>query len=508
MKKLLFLALGLALQPAFADRLLVISSGLGMYGDDDNINIGVEKFGANLVEEALKHKYDKVYKVITAEAIAGDRSISYTAYEDQMKAAIENIKEEIQEGEKLDVFTMQHGPAGTPFDNLSFDEADIPHGMIRNVYSTACNEFGDAVIKSAKEVIVTDYNSAFSDSLEEVGVENYLYHVNMNGTGAFTLPLLLKEFAKTNNWAEAGRKAFAEFDKEMAALIPGIQGLRSNETLNKIMPGFKGATYGWEDILTSRLVIGEKNFTRMRSKDRSNLKSDVYNIQSNNNYMKNIVPLAPELEKIVGEYCPEGFYDGADCDTVEPEMKLTEAVKIFLDRFANVFAAYDPSENACLPGAVVNGFLGAIGQDIKVKELCLRKKSESRYKLVWKLEKDHLLDLRKEIELPIDELKRVNIATRGEIMVHLAGDKIRARLRGVKIIVNGIDGQGKLHQVTRFRPNGINIYESGRIEGRVKVLGIPLTGGVEEKTVDEIDMIDFFKLFGFRIYLEKLGINL
>lgn len=65
----------------------------------------------------------------------------------------------------------------------------------------------------------------------------------------------------------------------------------------------------------------------------------------------------------------------------------------------------------------------------------------------------------------MDEIRSIKTATRGEVAITFNEDKTKLRLRGLKI------------------------------------LGISVTGGVEGKSVEESDMIDFFNRFGFRIHI-------
>jgi hypothetical protein len=490
MKKIVFLMLTLMIQSAFADRLFIVSSSLGMFGPDNQINTGMERFGANLVEEALAHRYKKVYRVVMNEYNENNKdeaSLKERYY--AVKAKMEEVLRETGPNEKIDIFSMQHGPAGSPFDEVPVESLKIPFGKIRNVYSTACNEFGDAIIYPNNKVKITAFNPEFSQSLERIGVENYVYHANMNATGFYTLPLLLNEFSRNTNWKEAAEDAFKKFDQQMATLVPGIQGLRNNQTIQNLIPSFKEDTEGWSDIITSRVV------TASRSSMKKSKKSG---------YTQEIVKMDQSFAKVVLEYCENGLEEMANCDFKDPKLTLSESLRNILKTIKFAFDTYDSGIGSCINGDFLNEAMVIDGKNLnlEIEKLCFKTIGKDKFKLIWKLKKDSLLDFRKQIEIPIDGVRKVSVATRGSILANLKKDKVKMRLRGVKLHMNGFDGEGKLKEITAFRPSGINIYNDGSIEGRVKVLGIPLRAGYNETEaldLGELEMIDFVRLAGFKV---------
>jgi hypothetical protein len=494
MKKIVLVLLCLVANLANANQLLIISSGLGMYGSDDGVNIGVERFGASLVEEALKYKYSKVHKIITYEISNSTKVIN-----NRIEKTLKSILERSKVGERLDVFTMQHGPDGTPFDGLSLDKVKtfLPHGFVRHVYATSCSEFGDIVFNSNKDNYVTDYNKEFSVGLEEMGVDTYMYHANTNSTGAFTLPILLKNLKRNKSWAKAGIQTYKEFDNQMAKLIPNILAIKHNKSIAKYLPTISDDLKGWEEIVISRLVIGQKK--SLKNKDLSELLS--LNLE-NDDYSQRIVPMQPALERVVAKHCTGGLseYDTV-CEKNAPKKSLTSIARSLLDSVQFVFDTYDTSEKACLKGVILNQLVQSMDYDINFQELCFEKSQYNIYKIKWKLAGNRPLNLGVKVDLnDIDEIRKIKISNKGQIKFKIKNNgKIKIRIRGITVYLNGLDGEGKGKLFTFFRPRGLNIFNNGRAEGKVSLFGIPLSAGVEAQEISDIDMIDFVKLFGFRI---------
>jgi hypothetical protein len=493
MKNLFVLLVILFSFNSFADRLLIISSGLGMYGDDESLNIGVERLGASLVEEALREKYSKVYKVVVYEVGYGDYA------NDAIKKKLQDIVKESKSDERLDVFSMQHGPTGSPFDGLQTSQIKsfIPHGFIRNVYSTSCSEFGDIVFKSNKENYVLEYNDEFSKNLEDLGVDTYMYHANMNATGAFTLPILLKHMRTQESWAKAGILAYEEFDNQAAKLLPAIQSLRYDEVINTLIPDFKNELVGWEEMFISRLVIGSKISISKTYETTPMIPLSLVGPQ----YSQNMVPMQESLEKVISTHCEEGLLDfGTDCALNVEKKKLHEIVETLLGRVHHVFDAYDSTGNACLQGAILNQLVSQTKYNLDFEKICFENNRDGVFKLKWKIKKESLITLREHIEInDVDGLRKITLAKSGSIVFRTKDDKTKIRIHGLKIFFDGIDGEGKLKAITAIKPNGENIFNSGKLEGGVKLLGIPVNVGIDGQSLEEIDMIDFFKLFGFRV---------
>jgi hypothetical protein len=225
--------------------------------------------------------------------------------------------------------------------------------------------------------------------VEKMGVDTYLSHANTNSTGAFTLPILLKNLKRNKSWANAG-------------------------------------------------------------------------IQTYKDYAKSV-----------------------------------------LDSVQNLFEIDDTSENACLKGVILDQLVNPMGYDISFSELCFEKARANVYKLKWKLNSDSPFKMRTHVKVgDIDELIKVVISNRGQIKFKIKNNgKVKIRIRGIQVNINGFKGEGKGKIFSLFRHKGINIFNNIRAKGKISFFGIPLSAGVDAQDISDIDMIDVFKRFGFRIHI-------
>ncbi|MGK5089558.1 hypothetical protein WDW86_18560 [Bdellovibrionota bacterium FG-2] len=383
--------------PARADTLMVISDSGGMFGDK-SLNQAMEHFGAGLAISAMKKNYRRVVDWYAADQGPEDDYIERILW-------ARSVIDSQQPGEKIDVFAMQH--SGESFLNLGRQKTGeklFPPGMIRRVFSSGCSNWGDFTAKAdGTNLAVERSSSDFSGHMKRLGVEEYVIHANMNGTGPFSYPLLASEMGIGGSWLEAGKRAFDKADLIAAEEYFKIKKL--DGILNRIsnvlrLPFRSSILEGFMAFFGSRPVFGGSKLEEKRPVFEGR---NMFSVLSDPAYAQTEAMLAPinVLSQIFIKDLPAVFNgheyfvnsEKLQADFSKDPGSLSEGVMGVADLLKQILGevARTPREDlVCVDPKPFQAFLDAyaITEDGKIpqfEKVCMEKVSAKEYTLSWKL---------------------------------------------------------------------------------------------------------------------------
>lgn len=490
------IGLGILSTSAFADTLLIVSSGGGMFGGTLEFNTAIESAGAGLVESKIGSKYREVYHLI------GSKS------DDEKENLLKSILSERKNGEKMDVFSMQHGPDGSFVDDLSAGDVEriLPKNFVGKVYTTSCNEYGDFEATSFGELTSIDRRNTFSRHMKRLGANEYMIHANMNATGGASLPFLLDEMSKNDSLVVAGKNAFDRVDKLNSKIIPELSniGLFVDKNFGN---SFSGLFSSWSQTLYSRPVLASKDTDLLKelvgTQSMYSNKADFFSVQ------EELLGPSKELSNVLNAYVKGGISESmTPVKIVKSTKPMHESMDIMLSQISDIAKAVSPKGDGCIDNKVAQSVIGAVmkskdGGTPEVEELCLHKGSyfgKTQYTLSWKLSDDNRDVLISDDLVKLSGLDKIHLARNGAIQFIIRPNEndLKIRITGIRIDLNGVNGNGKLKGVTQIRPINAKVSDDGNVSltlGPALRLGLATIGSEHI-----VSGAGFLKILGIKIF--------
>ncbi len=384
-----------AATPSHADTLMVISDSGGMFGDK-SLNQAMEHFGAGLAISAMKKNYRRVVELYGADGLQPrtPKALDWAR----------KVVETQEPGEKIDVFAMQH--SGNSFLSIGGPqvvEAIFPKGMVRRVFSSGCSNWGDFTANADGSDLKIQSQGDFNEHLKRLGVEEYIIHANMNGTGPFTYPLLASEMSTGGSWIEAGKRAFDKSDliasseyfhlKKLEGPLHHTGVLSSGSYASSLMDVFF-------QFFESRPVFGGSLFGEKKGIFTG---TNMLTSLTDPNYAQNEAMLAPgaALTEIFKQDLPfvfdpsilYGNHDAIQSNFAKDADSLSDGVMGIADLLKQLLGevARTPREDeVCVDPKPFQAFLDTytVTEDGKIpqfEKICMEKVSAKEYTLSWKL---------------------------------------------------------------------------------------------------------------------------
>jgi hypothetical protein len=458
-----------------AQVLFIVSSGENMFSKDNAIENGMEILGAEIIKTGLEKNYRKVFV---------HTGLSGNSIESDLRAMTRELKAD----EKIDVFSMEHGPVHTPFVKLPIQEAlgILPQGSVRNVYNTACSEWGRVEkFWNLRALATPDRDS--QDDYSELKPDFFALHANDNHTGYFSLGLLIKEIRKDGNWPRAITSAFKEYDELATDVFKDIADANSDGTLadvlgEEMIPKLSKAMSA---ALQSRIVLSSK--TSIPGID------SWARIQPAHDYQSVMLAPTPEQEKQWAQWCPAGYEQDMSCNFVGKQRGglRRASVKVF-KHLEEVFTSISDGNGCVSPSFINAGLKRALNTDqLALQRLCMNK-LKNGYRLSW--EWKNRFDL--EGVESMENVSKLRLLKRGYLDV-LDEKDLKVRLAGVSIIVKN-EVLNKVRSLG-VDPVGITIKDSGETQAHVQVAGlVPVRVG--SSSIQNLSVPEFVKLFGIKVW--------
>ena len=480
---------------AHADTLLIVSSGGGMFGGSRELNTAVENAGASLVEKKIGGKYRKVYKVIGRKP---DR---------EKLSLLKTILSERESNERLDVISMQHGPDGSFLDGVypSDIERVLPKNYVGRVYTTSCNEYADFVSTDFGELRSIRKRSTFSKHMKRLGVNEFVIHANMNATGGTSLPFILDEISKGQPLVDAVKKAFDRVDAVNVNIIPELANI--GVYMDKNVGGEIEYNYDqWTQTLYSRPVLAsaDKEHVKEVAKGRSMLSSRATSL----NLQEELLGPTKEYSNILSRYLDGGISESMRVVTLEKASNpLHKSADIILGELSKAVSAIGPNNDGCIANETAQYIVDAVfktddAESPRVQSFCFKKANilgKKIYTLKWKLSGENRKVKFNTDIIQIPQLKQISLSRTGKIqfLIRPLVKDLKVRFTGIRIDLNGFDGNGKLSGLTKIRPINAKIKNDGRVSF---VVGPALRIGLASMGADKIiNGFDFLKVLGIKV---------
>lgn len=440
----------------------------------------MEKVGAEFVKSSIGHRYREVVTHTDLSKVSVEKTLR-------------DLTAQLGKDEKIDIFTMQHGPVHTPFIEYPISEAVkiLPANSVRNLYSTACSEWGKLNYQWKCVLTIDPYTETQSE-YALLNPQFYALQANDNYSGFLTLPFLMMEIKKDGNWPRATLKSFTDFDVITTDLIKdavdAINDGSMEKALGEDITGYVKETL--PSTIQSRLVLN--------SKHKLEIENLWYQEQDEFGYYNAVPGVERKILKQWQKWCPAEYEEGMECRFTGSGKP--GGLRRFVEKAAGLlqkaFVGISDSGDGCISPSFANVFLKSYfdSSDMNLAKVCMKERSNG-YRLSWEWEKK--FEMRDFKDVP--NLRKIKISKKGGLSL-INNQKLKIRLSGIKAVLQE-EVLGKVRGLL-VTPKGINIEDDGRATARINVAGI-LPVGVSAETAQELTMPQAVKLLGIKVWSEK-----